>query len=60
MARPRCYLCFKQLMYVKGSPVYAVLKDENGEHKVHKDCLKQEKLEIDKEKSRWFREAAKL
>lgn len=41
MARPRCYECGKQLMYVNGKPVFAVWIDPIGnEHKMHKDCFK--------------------
>lgn len=44
MSRPRCWVCFKQLMYVNGVPVFAVLTDPSGvDHKVHKACMKAEK-----------------
>jgi nucleoside 2-deoxyribosyltransferase len=38
MARPTCWECGKQLMYVKGKPVWAVVVEDNVEHRVHKDC----------------------
>lgn len=41
MARPICYECGKQLMYVKGKPVFEVWTDPIGNsHKLHKDCAK--------------------
>lgn len=40
MARPTCFLCSKQLMYVKGKPVWAIVVIDGIEHRVHKDCKK--------------------
>lgn len=55
MARPRCWLCFKQLMYVKGKPVFATVRDAEGvERKVHKACLFSENAARDEEQSRDF------
>lgn len=46
MSRPICWICSKQLMYVHGAPVYAVIVDPIGaEHKVHKECAKQDQRE---------------
>ena len=39
MSRPICWDCGKQLMYVKGKPVWALYVDPIGnEHKLHKMC----------------------
>ena len=39
MSRPTCWHCGKQLMYVKGKPVWYVYTDPIGnEHKMHKIC----------------------
>lgn len=41
MSRPICWDCGKQLMYVAGKPVFAVVFDPIGtEHHVHKECAK--------------------
>ena len=55
MARPRCWLCFNQLMYVKGKPVFSVLKDADGvDRKVHKSCLFGENADRSAEQSKDF------
>jgi len=38
MARPTCWHCGKQLMYVKGAPVWAIVIVDGVEHRIHKDC----------------------
>lgn len=39
MSRPRCWHCGKQLMYVKGKPVWYIYTDPIGNvHKLHKVC----------------------
>lgn len=43
MSRPICFHCGRQLMYVKGKPVYSLYTDPIGaEHKLHKACFKNE------------------
>lgn len=55
MSRPRCFICFKQLMYIKGKPVFATYKDQDGiERKVHRECLKEAKRERDQDRREQF------
>lgn len=59
MSRPICWVCGKQLMYVSGKPVYAVMTDPIGaEHKVHKACAKYERVDADEERRKDFNEFA--
>lgn len=42
MSRPTCWHCGKQLMYVKGKPVWHEYTDPLGHvHKLHKLCADQ-------------------
>ncbi len=38
--RPICWECGRQLSYVKGGMVWAVLVVDGVSHRVHKDCQK--------------------
>lgn len=40
MSRHRCWICFNQLMYVKGKPVFSIVFEDGIEHKCHKQCAK--------------------
>lgn len=41
MARPRCFECGRQLMYVNGKPTFFEYTDPIGaKHKMHKQCAK--------------------
>jgi len=47
MARPTCWHCGKQLMYVKGKPVWYEYTDPLGHvHKLHKLCADQEGYKV--------------
>jgi len=55
MSRPRCWDCGRKLVYLKGKPVFAIYVDPIGaEHKVHKDCLKQQNDARDEERRAAF------
>jgi hypothetical protein len=57
MSRPICWVCSKQLMYVAGKPVFAVIVDPIGaEHRVHKACAKQEQADREAQRAKDFRQ----
>lgn len=59
MSRPICWVCARQLMYVGGKPVCAVIVDPIGaEHRVHKACAKQDQFEREAQQTQDFKQFA--